>query len=71
LGVGRQALSGTAPKGWPGRVSRKNSNWGNQVKAPAFFILITLPLFGNRSERRPAPNRDDPPDQNGKVPFYA
>jgi hypothetical protein len=47
----------------------KNSNWGNHVKAPVVLILITPPLFGNRSEHRPAANRDDPPDQNGDTPF--
>jgi hypothetical protein len=71
LGVGRQGLSGTAPKGWPGRASRKNSNWGHHVKAPAELILITPPLFGNRSERRPTPTRDDPPDKNGDILFCA
>jgi hypothetical protein len=41
------------------------------VKAPAELILITPPLFGNRSERQPAPTRDDPPDQKGDILFCA
>jgi len=49
----------------------KNSTWGHPVKAPAEPILITPPLFGNRSERRPAPTRDDPPDQKGDLLFSA
>jgi hypothetical protein len=49
----------------------KNSHWGHPVKALAELILITPPLFGNRSERRPALTHDDPPDQKGDMPFYA
>jgi hypothetical protein len=49
----------------------KKSNWGHQVKALAELILITPPLFGNRSERRPALSHDDPPDQKGDMPFCA